>query len=102
MPTRLTKGTRRRCGWGGRLAGGGTSAAGSHVGGVVDGGDGDNDDGLSVSEASEALEKLTGKSVDESTIQKACDSCGVETGGREMDLDEFTSVVRHLEEKGEL
>jgi len=66
------------------------------------GGDNDNDDGLSLSEATEALEKLGG-SVDESTIEEACKSCGVSIdSGREMDLDEFTSVVRHLEEEGKL
>ncbi|KAF8858691.1 hypothetical protein BDZ45DRAFT_802279 [Acephala macrosclerotiorum] len=65
-------------------------------------GDGDNDDGLSLSEASEALERLSGKSVDESTIEAAADSLGVSTKGHEMDVDEFTSVVKKLEEEGKL
>jgi hypothetical protein len=47
-------------------------------------GDNDGDDTLSVSEASDALEKLSGKSVDTSTIESACSSCGVDTS-REMD-----------------
>ncbi|KAF4628547.1 hypothetical protein G7Y89_g9604 [Cudoniella acicularis] len=62
-------------------------------------GDGDDDDGLSVSEASEALENLSGKSIDESDIQAACDSCGVTISDREMSLDEFKEVVRKLEEE---
>ncbi|KAE8446496.1 hypothetical protein EG329_011959 [Mollisiaceae sp. DMI_Dod_QoI] len=66
-------------------------------------GDEDNDDGLSISEASEALEKLSGKSIDEATIEAACDSVGVSvTSSHEMDFDEFKSVVRHLEEEGKL
>ncbi len=49
-------------------------------------GDEDNDDGLSISEASEALEKLSGKSIDEATIEAACDSVGVSvTSSHEMD-----------------
>ncbi|KAJ9149545.1 hypothetical protein NKR19_g5677 [Coniochaeta hoffmannii] len=64
-------------------------------------GDDDGDDTLSVSEASQALEKLSGTSVDEDTIKSACSKCGVDTS-REMDFDEFVSVVRHLEEKGTL
>ena len=73
-----------------------------------------------MSEASQALEKLSGTSVDEDTIKSACSKCGVDTS-REMDcmllteraewwvvadlggiVDEFVSVVRHLEEKGTL
>ncbi|KAB5576284.1 hypothetical protein GE09DRAFT_620155 [Coniochaeta sp. 2T2.1] len=64
-------------------------------------GDDDGDDTLSVSEASTALEKLCGKSVDESTVEAACRKCGVDTK-REMDFDEFVSLVRHLEDNGEL
>lgn len=62
-------------------------------------GDDDADNTLSVSEAGQALEKLSGKSVDASTIESAARSAGVDTS-REMDLDEFTSVVRKLEESG--
>jgi hypothetical protein len=47
-------------------------------------GDTDADDTLSVSEASSALEKLSGKYVDESTIEAACNSLGVSTS-KEMD-----------------
>ncbi|KAJ9157907.1 hypothetical protein NKR23_g10 [Pleurostoma richardsiae] len=65
------------------------------------GGDNDDDDGLSLSEASTALEKLSGKTIDESTIESACSSCGVDTS-REMTLDEFKEVVRHLESSGTL
>jgi len=64
-------------------------------------GDNDGDDTLSVSEASDALENLSGKSVDTSTIESACSSCGVDTS-REMDLDEFKSIVRYLESSGVL
>ncbi|KAG4436590.1 hypothetical protein IFR05_007944, partial [Cadophora sp. M221] len=48
-------------------------------------GDNDNDDGLSLSETSEALERLCGKSVDEKDIEEAAGSVGVEFGGREID-----------------
>lgn len=48
------------------------------------GGDDDGDDTLSVSEASTALEKLSGKSIDTSTIESACSKVGVDTS-REMD-----------------
>ena len=49
-------------------------------------GDDDADDGLSLSEASRALEKLTGGAhIDESTIEEACESVGVSIGSREMD-----------------
>ncbi|CZR63600.1 uncharacterized protein PAC_13497 [Phialocephala subalpina] len=65
-------------------------------------GDGDNDDGLSLSEASEALEKLSGKLVDESTIKAAAESVGVDANSHEMDVNEFRSVVKKLEEDGKL
>ena len=42
------------------------------------GGDNDNDDGLGLSEAGKALQKLSGKTVESSTIQAACASCGVD------------------------
>jgi len=64
-------------------------------------GDDDADDGLSLSEASKALETLSGSSIDESTIEAACNSCGVSTS-REMDEAEFVSVVRQLEAEGKL
>jgi hypothetical protein len=47
-------------------------------------GDDDADDTLSVSEAVQAIEKLTGKELAESKIESACSSCGVSTN-REMD-----------------
>ena len=47
------------------------------------GGDNDDDDGLSLSEAGNALRKLSGKTVDSSTIKAACNSCGVDLN-REM------------------
>jgi hypothetical protein len=47
-------------------------------------GDDDADNTLSLSEASQAIEKLSGKSIDESTIEAACKACGVTTS-REMD-----------------
>jgi hypothetical protein len=50
------------------------------------GGDNDGDNTLSVSEAASALQRLSGKSVDESTISSACSSCGVPTS-REMDRE---------------
>ncbi|KAK3935277.1 hypothetical protein QBC46DRAFT_397829 [Diplogelasinospora grovesii] len=65
------------------------------------GGDDDGDDTLSVSEAVNAVEKLTGRSLDTSTIESACKSCDVDTS-KEMDYDEFVSVVRHLENNNEL
>jgi len=64
-------------------------------------GDDDNDDGLSVKEATDALYKLSGKIVDSSYIEEACSSCGVDTS-REMTYDEFLSVVRYLEGNGTL
>jgi len=64
-------------------------------------GDGDDDDGLSVSEASSALESLSGKSVGSSTIESACSACGISTSG-EMSVSQFKELVRHLEGKGEL
>ncbi|KAK3389580.1 hypothetical protein B0H63DRAFT_463982 [Podospora didyma] len=66
------------------------------------GGDDDGDDGLSVSEAVAAIEKLSGRSVSESTIELACQSCSVSTSGREMDFDEFVQIVRHLESNNDL
>ncbi|KAH7346249.1 hypothetical protein BKA65DRAFT_502035 [Rhexocercosporidium sp. MPI-PUGE-AT-0058] len=65
-------------------------------------GDGDHDDGLSLSETSEALERLCGKSVDEKDIQEAAESLGVDIGSHELDVDEFKSVVKKLEEDGKL
>ncbi|KAK3380762.1 hypothetical protein B0T24DRAFT_616250, partial [Lasiosphaeria ovina] len=56
------------------------------------GGDDDGDDTLSVSEAVSAVEKLSGQSVSESSIESACQSCGIDTG-REMDCK-----LRMLEE----
>ncbi|KAK3688923.1 hypothetical protein B0T22DRAFT_407663 [Podospora appendiculata] len=64
-------------------------------------GDDDGDDTLSVTEAVQAVEKLTGRSLDSSTIESACASCGVSTS-REMDFGEFVQVVRHLESNNEL
>ncbi|KAK0120246.1 hypothetical protein ONS95_011652 [Cadophora gregata] len=69
-------------------------------------GDNDNDSGLSLSETVEALEKLCGKSVEEKDIEEAA-SAGSGGGGgfedgREIDLDEFTALVRKLEEDGKL
>lgn len=49
-------------------------------------GDDDGDDTLSVSEASQALEKLSGRSVNEGTIKSACSKCGIDTS-REMDCE---------------
>jgi Ca2+-binding EF-hand superfamily protein len=46
-------------------------------------GDNDDDNTLSVSEASDALQELSGKSIDASTVEAACSSCGVDTS-REM------------------
>lgn len=46
-------------------------------------GDNDDDNTLSVSEATSALYKLSGKSIDSSTVESACNSCGVDTS-REM------------------
>ncbi|KAK0723595.1 hypothetical protein B0T26DRAFT_264977 [Lasiosphaeria miniovina] len=65
------------------------------------GGDDDGDDTLSVSEAVSAVEKLSGQSVSESSIESACQSCGIDTG-REMDFNEFVQVVRHLEDNNYL
>jgi hypothetical protein len=65
------------------------------------GGDDDGDNTLSVSEAASALQRLSGKYIDEGTISSACSSCGVPTS-REMDLSEFTEVVRYLESSGVL
>lgn len=48
-------------------------------------GDGDHDDGLSLGETAEALEKLCGKSVDEKDIEEAAGRVGVEFEGREID-----------------
>ncbi|KAH9210307.1 hypothetical protein DL95DRAFT_393616 [Leptodontidium sp. 2 PMI_412] len=65
-------------------------------------GDGDNDDGLSLAETSEALERLCGKSVDEKDIEQAAESLGVDIGSRELNVEEFKSVVKKLEEDGKL
>jgi len=65
-------------------------------------GDADADDGLSLSEAHDALYKLSGKSIDESTIEAACSSCGVDIASREMNCDEFKEVVQYLESSGTL
>ncbi|KAM7183666.1 hypothetical protein V8F20_012540 [Naviculisporaceae sp. PSN 640] len=65
------------------------------------GGDDDGDDTLSVSEAVNAVEKLSGRSLDEDVIKAACDSVGVPTS-REMDFDEFVQVISHLESKNNL
>ncbi|KAK4209494.1 hypothetical protein QBC37DRAFT_430328 [Rhypophila decipiens] len=50
------------------------------------GGDDDGDDTLSVSEAINAVEKLSGRSLDEEVIKSACDKSGVPTS-REMDCE---------------
>jgi len=76
-------------------------ASSSDIESAFYGGDDDGDNTLSVTEASTALQRLSGKHVDESTISSACGSCGVPTS-REMDLSEFTEVVRHLESSGVL
>jgi len=47
------------------------------------GGDSDDDNTLSVSEATSALYKLSGKSIDSSTVEAACNSCSVDSS-REM------------------
>ena len=54
-------------------------------------GDNDHDDGLSLGETAEALEKLCGKSVDQKDIEEAAESVGVGFEGREID-GEFECV----------
>ena len=59
-------------------------ASSSDIESAFNSGDMDGDDTLSVSEASSAIQSLSGRSVDEGTISSACSSCGVPTY-REMD-----------------
>jgi len=49
-------------------------------------GDGDGDDTLSVREAVTAVEKLSGRSLEEDRIESACKSCGISTS-REMECE---------------
>ncbi|KAI9770048.1 MAG: hypothetical protein M1839_003276 [Geoglossum umbratile] len=63
-------------------------------------GDGDDDDGLSIPEAKTALEKLSGKSVDYSTVENACSSCNV---GKSKEMTckwEFSALVEAVGEEG--
>ncbi len=62
----------------------GQQASSSAIESAFYGGDDDGDNTLSVSEASSALGRLSGKSIDEGTISSACSSCGIPTS-REMD-----------------
>ncbi|KAH8799795.1 hypothetical protein F5884DRAFT_811268 [Xylogone sp. PMI_703] len=64
-------------------------------------GDNDDDDGLSISETVTALQKLSGQSVSPSTIESACNECGITTS-REMTYDEFKSLIEYLEQNGNL
>ncbi|KAH8883092.1 hypothetical protein GQ53DRAFT_664816, partial [Thozetella sp. PMI_491] len=64
-------------------------------------GDDDGDDTLSVNEAIQAIEKLKGASLSATIVESGCSSCSIPTT-REMDLDEFTSLVRHFESNGTL
>jgi len=77
-------------------------ASSSDIRNAFQNGNADDDDALNVPETQDALRILTGKSIGSSTIEQACASCGIDIGSREMTLDEFTEVVRHLEGNGEL
>ena len=48
------------------------------------GGDDDGDDTLSVSEAVQAIEQLSGRALDSSTVESGCSDCSIPTH-REMD-----------------